>query len=224
MLAETGMVTDPSKIWWDMRPSAKHPTLEIRICDICTWSEDGLTIAALYQSILTFLAHLKANNQRWRHYRRILILENKWRAQRYGVEARDGRLRQAGAGAFPRVGRRDGRAPAAARRGRSSCVAEVEHARVMARRGTSADHQLRVYHAALEAGAERPRGPGRRGGLADRPVGHAGRPGGVRARVGMCAHEAKRLIWLSYPNPANLLALRVDASEAAFDATHSAES
>ena len=87
VLAETGMVTDPSKIWWDMRPSAKHPTLEIRICDICTWSEDGLTIAALYQSILTFLAHLKANNQRWRHYRRILILENKWRAQRYGVEA-----------------------------------------------------------------------------------------------------------------------------------------
>ena len=54
------------------------------------------------------------------------------------------------------------------------CVAEVEHARVIARRGTSADHQLRVYHAALEAGAERPRGPGRRGGLADRPVGHAG--------------------------------------------------
>ena len=87
MLAETGMVTDPTKIWWDPRPSAKHPTLEIRICDICTWAEDGLTIAALYQSILAFLYHLKANNQRWRHYRRILILENKWRAQRYGVGA-----------------------------------------------------------------------------------------------------------------------------------------
>ena len=99
VLGETGMVTDPSKIWWDMRPSAKHPTLEIRICDICTWAEDGLTIAALYQSILAFLYHLKNNNQRWRHYRRILILENKWRAQRYGVEARDGRLRQARAGA-----------------------------------------------------------------------------------------------------------------------------
>ena len=120
VLAETGMVTDPSKIWWDLRPSAKHPTLEIRICDICTWSEDGLTIAALYQSILTFLAHLKANNQRWRHYRRILILENKWRAQRYGVEARDGRLRQAGAGAVPRSHRRDGRAAPAPCRGRSS--------------------------------------------------------------------------------------------------------
>ncbi len=89
-LAATGMVTDPSKIWWDLRPSARHPTLEIRICDICTWAEDGLTIAALYQSILAFLYSLRANNQRWRQYRRILILENKWRAQRYGVEAEMG--------------------------------------------------------------------------------------------------------------------------------------
>ena len=88
VLAETGMVTDPSKIWWDLRPSVKHPTLEMRICDICTRAEDGLTIAALYQALLAFLADLKARNQRWRHYRDILILENKWRAQRYGVEAK----------------------------------------------------------------------------------------------------------------------------------------
>ena len=33
------------------------------------------------------------------------------------------------------------------------CVAEIEHARIMARRGTSADHQLRIYHAAIEGGA-----------------------------------------------------------------------
>ena len=56
------------------------------------------------------------------------------------------------------------------------CVAEVEHARVIARRGTSADHQLKVYHAALEAGAERPGGAGRGRRLADRAVGDAGRP------------------------------------------------
>jgi carboxylate-amine ligase len=34
------------------------------------------------------------------------------------------------------------------------CVAEVEHARVVARRGTSADHQLKVYNAALAGGAD----------------------------------------------------------------------
>ena len=152
VLAETGMVTDPSKIWWDMRPSGKHPTLEIRICDICTWSEDGLTIAALYQSILTMLAHLKANNQRWRFYRRILILENKWRAQRYGVEAEMADFGRRVCVPFPELIDElvELLRPHAEE---LECVAEVEHARVMARRGTSADHQLRVYHAALADGA-----------------------------------------------------------------------
>ncbi len=152
VLAETGMVTDPSKIWWDMRPSAKHPTLEIRICDTCTFLEDGLTIAALYQSILAFLYHLKSHNLRWRHYRRILILENKWRAQRYGVDAE---LADFGKRILvPMFELTDELIellrPHAEALG---CLAEVEHARTIVRRGTSADHQLQVYNAALAAGA-----------------------------------------------------------------------
>ncbi len=152
-LAATGMVTDPSKIWWDIRPSGKHPTLEIRICDICTWAEDGLTIAALYQSILAFLLHLRANNLRWRHYRRILILENKWRAQRYGVEAQLGDFGKRTVVPLPELIDElvELLRPHAEDLG---CVAEIEHARVIARRGSSADHQLRVYHAALAAGAD----------------------------------------------------------------------
>jgi len=151
-LAATGMVTDPSKIWWDLRPSARHPTLEIRICDICTWAEDGLTIAALYQSILAFLYSLRANNQRWRQYRRILILENKWRAQRYGVEAEMGDFGKRALVPFSELIDElvEILRPHAAALG---CLAEVEHARTIARRGTSADHQLRVYKDALGAGA-----------------------------------------------------------------------
>jgi len=152
VLFETGMVTDPSKIWWDMRPSAKHPTLEIRICDICTFVEDGLTVAALYQSILAFLYHLKSNNQRWRHYRRLLILENKWRAQRYGVEAE---LADYGKRKLVPMSELTDELiellrPHAEELG---CLAEIEHARTIVQRGTSADHQLRVYNAALAAGA-----------------------------------------------------------------------
>jgi carboxylate-amine ligase len=152
VLSETGMVKDPTKIWWDIRPSAKHPTLEIRICDICTWSEDGLTIAALYQSILAFLYHLRKDNQCWRSYRRILILENKWRAQRYGTEAAMGDFgkRQL----LPLAELIDELVemlrPHAEALG---CVKEIEHARVIARRGSSADHQLGVYNKALAAGA-----------------------------------------------------------------------
>jgi carboxylate-amine ligase len=151
-LAATGMVTDPSKIWWDLRPSGKHPTLEIRICDIPTWAEDGLTIAALYQSILAFLYHLRLGNQRWRQYRRILILENKWRAQRYGVEAE---LADFGKRiTVPFVALVDELVDLLRPHVEAlGCLAEVEHARTIARRGTSADHQLRVFREACEAGA-----------------------------------------------------------------------
>jgi len=152
-LSCTGMVTDPSKIWWDLRPSARHPTLEIRICDICTWMEDGLTIAALYQATLAFLVHLRESNQCWRSYRRILILENKWRAQRYGTEAEMGDF-----------GRRQ-TVPLAElidelielvrpHAEQLGCIDEVENAAVIARRGSSADHQIRIYEQALEGGAE----------------------------------------------------------------------
>jgi glutamate---cysteine ligase / carboxylate-amine ligase len=152
VLAETGMVTDPSKIWWDMRPSAKHPTLEIRICDICTIIEDGLSVAALYQSILAFLYHLKCNNLRWRPYRRILILENKWRAQRYGVEAELGDFGKREV--VPMLELTDELIELVRPHAEAlGCLAEVEHARTIVRRGTSADHQLRVYGAALAAGA-----------------------------------------------------------------------
>lgn len=147
----TGMINDPSKIWWDLRPSARHPTLEIRICDVCTNVEDGLTVAALYQSILTFLTHLRSNNQRWRQYRRILILENKWRAQRYGVEAELGDFGKRKAVPFPDLIDElvELLRPHAEDLG---CLKEVEHARVIARRGSSSDQQLRVYHDALAAG------------------------------------------------------------------------
>ena len=150
-LSATGMVNDPSKIWWDIRPSSRHPTLEIRICDICTWAEDGLTIAALYQTLLAFLCHLRENNQRWRQYRRLLVLENKWRAQRYGVEAELADFGKRVVVPFPELIDEmvELVRPHAEKLG---CVAEVEHASTIARRGTSADHQLKVYNDALAAG------------------------------------------------------------------------
>ena len=152
-LASTGMVTDPSKIWWDLRPSIRHPTLEIRICDICTRIEDGLTIAALYQCILAFLCDLRDRNLHWRRYRPILIRENKWRAQRYGVEAELGDFGRRTTVPFVELTDElvELLRPYAETLG---CVAEVEHASTIARKGTSADHQLRIYREALDGGAE----------------------------------------------------------------------
>jgi carboxylate-amine ligase len=151
-LRTLGMVDDPTRIWWDIRPSVKHPTLEIRICDICTRLEDGLTIAALYQSILAYLHHLRRSNVQRRRYRRILLAENKWRAMRYGTEARLGDFGKRRTVPFVDHTHEliELVRPYAEDLG---CLAEVEHAAVIAERGTSADEQLRLYGAALERGA-----------------------------------------------------------------------
>lgn len=85
LIINTGAIEDSTKIWWDIRPSDKFPTLESRICDVSPRLEDTLTIAALTQCIMRMLWRLSKNNQRWRIYDRFLIGENRWRAQRYGM-------------------------------------------------------------------------------------------------------------------------------------------
>ncbi len=87
-LVQTGCIDEPTKIWWDVRPHPKFPTLEFRVADICTKVDEAVCIAALIQSIVAKLIKLRKNNQSWRSYRHHLITENKWRAVRYGIEGR----------------------------------------------------------------------------------------------------------------------------------------
>jgi carboxylate-amine ligase len=151
LLVSAGLIEDATKIWWDMRPSARFPTLEMRITDVCPLIEDTIAIAALYQCILRFLYRLRRQNQRWRHYPPFLVRENRWRAQRYGVEQG---MVDFGRGAivpfshlleelFDLVGED------AAYFG---CTAEVAHARTILQRGTSADRQLARYEAVKALG------------------------------------------------------------------------
>jgi len=86
VLVDTGVIEDASKLWWDIRPSSRYPTLEMRSADICTRYEDGITIAAVYQALVATLHQYRMSNQKWRIYSRMLISENSWRAQRYGVD------------------------------------------------------------------------------------------------------------------------------------------
>ena len=85
VLVEMGVIEDASKIWWDLRPSSRFPTLEARICDVQPRLEDTLTLAALTQAIARMLWRLAIRNQRWRLYDAFLVNENRWRAQRYGI-------------------------------------------------------------------------------------------------------------------------------------------
>lgn len=85
ILVDLGVIEDSTKIWWDLRPSSRYPTIESRICDVSPRLEDALTIAALTQCLTRMLWRLSGRNQRWRMYDRFLIGENRWRAQRFGT-------------------------------------------------------------------------------------------------------------------------------------------
>lgn len=87
-LIRTGCIDEPTKIWWDIRPNPKYPTLEFRFPDICTRVDEVICVAALLYGIVAKLIKLRRANIGWRNYRRNLIAENKWRAVRYGIDGK----------------------------------------------------------------------------------------------------------------------------------------
>lgn len=151
-LIAAGCIEDATKIWWDIRPSDKFPTLEQRVTDVCSRVGDVAGIAALFQSLIAYLYRLKTRNQRWRLYPQTLIMENRWRAQRYGVSGKlvdHGRAEMA---AFPDLVEEmiELMVPDAEF---LDCRQELMQLRSMARDGTSADRQRAAYKAARDGGA-----------------------------------------------------------------------
>lgn len=147
VLIRGGAIEDATKIWWDLRPSARFPTLELRITDVCTRVDDAVTVAALYVCIARMLFRLRSSNLTWRGYPLLLLEENRWRAQRYGV---DSSLFDFGKGELVPFAELIDEllglvAPDAAALG---CEAEIANARTIIRRGTGADRQLAMYTAA----------------------------------------------------------------------------
>ncbi len=144
LLIKMNCMQDGSKIWWDVRPHHLFPTLEFRICDIPTRVDDTIAIAALFQAIVAKLNLLTEGNLGFRLYHRRLILENKWRAIRYGL---DGKLLDLGKQKEVPVKDLirelldfvdDVLDPLDSRK-------EVEHIHTILERGTSADEQLKVF-------------------------------------------------------------------------------
>jgi len=88
LLIRTGCIDNAKKIWWDIRPHPHFPTLEFRICDMPMRLEESIAIAALCQAALAKLYQLHQQNLSFRQYSRALIMENKWRAARYGLDGK----------------------------------------------------------------------------------------------------------------------------------------
>ena len=147
-LVDTGCIPNGSKIWWDVRPHHAFPTLEFRICDVCTRVDEAVCIAAILQAIVFKLWKMRRDNTTFRVYSSELIDENKWRAVRYGLE---GKLIDFGKDV-------EKPAPELIREliewfiddvlDELGSRKEVEYAFTILEGGSSADRQIRAYHAA----------------------------------------------------------------------------
>ena len=144
LLIKTNSIDNAKKIWWDIRPHPFFNTLEFRVCDIPMRVEETIALAALIQATVVKLYKLHESNQGFRLYRRSLLMENKWRAARYGIE---GKLIDFGKqtevperelieeylafvdDVLDELGSRE----------------EVEYIRTIMKMGTGADRQLQVY-------------------------------------------------------------------------------
>ena len=153
ILIDAGIIEDASKVWWDIRPSSRYPTLEMRVSDVCTRLDDAMSVAALYLCLLGLMFRLRRRNQRWRVYSPFLISENMWRAQRYGV---DGSLIDFGRGELVPFSElvEEAIEMTAQDAVEFDVVEQMRHMRTIVQEGTSAHRQLAVYREALEGGAE----------------------------------------------------------------------
>ncbi|HVY79779.1 MAG TPA: carboxylate-amine ligase [Steroidobacteraceae bacterium] len=151
-LIRNGLIEDTTKIWWDLRPSSRYPTLETRIMDVCTSIEDSLCLAALTVSLVRMLFRLRRANQSWRCYPNLLIAENRWRAMRYSFDAQLLDMAKGELVDFATL--LDELLELVAEDAEAlGCSREVAHARQILARGTSAHRQIARYESARSRGA-----------------------------------------------------------------------
>ncbi len=150
-LVEAGAIEDASFIWWMVRPSLKYPTLELRAPDVCTRIDDALALASLYRALVRHLFRVPQTNAGLSPADRAITQENKWVAQRYGVEAIF-----AGRKGPQRVGELLDNVLETIKEDAAAlqCSKEVEHCRTIVLGGTSADAQLLMYEERKHEGDE----------------------------------------------------------------------
>ncbi len=148
------IIPDASYIWWALRPSLAHPTIELRVADSCTRLEDALAVAALFRCLTRALDRDRAFNAGFDRVARAITQENKWHAQRYGTAATF-------IDPFSR-------SPLSVRQwldqvldlidedvAALGCGPEIAHLDTIVRDGTSADRQMAIYTAARAVGTKR---------------------------------------------------------------------
>ncbi len=159
LMGQVGTLTDAdgrpdaTMIWWDLRFNPKFNTLEVRIPDACTLVDEAVLVVALVQIVTVRLLKLHRRNLSWRPYRRHHIVENKWRAMRYGLA--DSLIDFGKKALVPArevmIGglKRDLEIAA-----ELDILEDMHYLQTILENGTSADRQLAVYQQAKNDGAD----------------------------------------------------------------------
>jgi len=154
LLADCGAIDGPGSIWWAIRPSHSFPTLELRIADCCTDLDDALALAALFRCLVRAHVRQPRLGRKRSNATRRVIDENRWRAKRYGIDAKF--IDETRGIALPfrevlgellKTLEEDIQV--------FGCAREIEHLDALLMRGTSAQRQLEVYRQGIDAGRTR---------------------------------------------------------------------
>jgi glutamate---cysteine ligase / carboxylate-amine ligase len=87
-LIDTGFINTIREIWWDIRPHHNFGTVEVRVCDVPASLDHVLSITALVQCLVRAISHEIDEGTYFAEYHPMMVQQNKWRAIRYGAEAR----------------------------------------------------------------------------------------------------------------------------------------
>ena len=143
-LVRAGVMADASYVWWAIRPSLLHPTLELRAPDCCTLVEGSIAIAALYRVLARYLFRNPLHQPEHRcggarHRGREQMARPALRRARHLRQRHRRGQRRRDARSADR-----GRPPDAEALG---CLPELRRCRTIVGAGTSADTQMAVFEA-----------------------------------------------------------------------------
>lgn len=87
-LVRTGVMEDATEVRWDIRPAPRWGTIEVRACDGMSTLPELAAVAALVQVLVEHFSRLLDEGRELLTLQPWYVRENKWRAARYGLEAR----------------------------------------------------------------------------------------------------------------------------------------
>ena len=153
-LVKAGVMQDSSYIWWSIRPSLKHPTLELRAPDCPTLVDDSIAIAALWRS----LARRLVRNPQLNRDINAVGRAHRGREQMARAALRRARHLRRRGGAITVADLVDQVVEETAADAEAlGCLAEMQRCRTIVGSGTSADAQMAVYEKHRQDRRPRPR-------------------------------------------------------------------